>query len=160
MGKIMQKISVRKDGSKRIQTIYKDAHKTDQQFKKDCDANHIIDKMKRTGTVTHLARCQGSYADVSEVTDLHDSLIKVEKARAAFMNLPGKIRQKFNNSMEDYVSFLQDPRNNEEAIALGLKVSAEKTDKSSKEPGAPKKQDVKKEKSNDPKNSKVDSNSN
>lgn len=163
----MKKIYVREDGTKRVVTVNEEASKTDQQWKENCDANHIIEKFHKTGQITHLAKKEGTYADVSHVQDLHSSLIQVEKARSEFYSLPAALRKRFNNSMLEYVKFIEDPKNDELAIELGLKVSPEITDNASGEtlgqkakPSAEKKPKAKKEVRNDEKNTKVDSTDN
>ena len=55
---------------------------TDQQFKDDCDVNFIVDKFTKTGHLTHLAKFQGMYADVSFVLikAAFNILLKIIKA--------------------------------------------------------------------------------
>ena len=42
------------------------------------------------------------------------------QAQADFMDLPAKIRQRFNNSPAELISFLQNSDNFDEAVELGL----------------------------------------
>lgn len=109
-------------GAKRV-TFYTDGPSdTDQSFKDDCDVNVIIDKFTKTGHLTHLAKHQGFYQDVSEYRDLAESMQVVTEAQAAFDALPAELRSRFSNSPVQMVNFLDDPRNDQEAIALGLKI--------------------------------------
>lgn len=96
--------------------------KTDQSFKNDCDVNFIMSRFLKTGQVTHLAKRQGVYADVSEIKDLHESMIQVTQAQEAFNMLPAHLRERFQNSPVEMLRFLQNPKNDSEAIELGLKV--------------------------------------
>lgn len=125
-------------GRRRVYTENTQPSKTDQQWKKECDANHILKKFATTGQFTHTAKNPGIYQDCSEIKDLHGSLVQVKSAEYEFRNLPAHIRKRFNNSMLDYVTFIQDPSKNEEAIALGLKVGLERAPTESNE-GASKK---------------------
>ncbi|AZL82952.1 internal scaffolding protein [Apis mellifera associated microvirus 25] len=114
-------ITRRPNGTKRIQTINEEPSKTEQSFQKECDVNEIIRKYMKTGQITHMARNQGSYADVSEIPDLHSAMIQVSQAQQAFDSLPAELRKRFGNSPVAMVEFLQNPKNDEEAIELGLK---------------------------------------
>ena len=111
----------KKTNRKRVVTHNEEPSKTDGSFKKQCDAKEIIHKFKTTGHVSHIREQQGQFLDVSDVTDLHTSLITVQKAKDEFYSLPANIRKKFNNSMEDYYSFLANSDNDAEAVELGLK---------------------------------------
>jgi len=42
------------------------------------------------------------------------------QAQADFMDLPAKIRQRFNNNPAELIAFLQSPSNVDEAVELGL----------------------------------------
>ena len=68
---------------------------TDQQYKDDVDASNIVKKFKKTGQITHLAKKAGSYADCSQIDDLHSSLIKVKEAEQALWTF----QQKQENSL-------------------------------------------------------------
>lgn len=120
-------ITTRPNGSKRVQTVNDEPSKTDQQFKDDCDVNFIIDKFTRTGQLTHVNKLQGQYADVSEMPDLPLAMETVTKAQQTFDDLPAELRRRFGNSPVEMFRFLQDPKNDEEAIRLGLKTVSKMT---------------------------------
>lgn len=107
---------------RQIDIIYKDdlPSKTDQSFAQECDVNNIMQKYIRTGQITHVARRAGVYADVSGITDLMGAFSAVERASDAFMTLPASLREKLQNDPANFVSYLQDPANREEAIEYGL----------------------------------------
>lgn len=123
----MKVIEIRENGSKRVYTVNDQPSKTDQQYKEDCDTNTILQKFMRTGQVTHLAKSQGSFQDVSEIKDLAESLQLVKDAESNFLKYPSKLRKKFNNNIHEMINWLNDPENTEEAIELGLKVGREFT---------------------------------
>ena len=119
-------IILRKNGSRRVITINTDPSLSDQQWKEDCDTNTILQKFTKTGQVTHLAKRQGSFADVSNVEELLPSLMKLKNAEQEFSQLPSTIRNRFNNSPIELLKFIQNPDNREEAIKLGLIPEPEK----------------------------------
>jgi hypothetical protein len=117
----MQKvITKRPNGSRRVVTVNDKPSKTDQQYRDDCDVNHIMNKYAKTGIITHLAKHPGRFANVSEIPNLLEGFEKVNQAKQAFMDLPGSLRKRFNNDFRNMVAFLNDRSNQEEAIKLGL----------------------------------------
>lgn len=110
-----------KTGRKRVITINEEPSMTDQSQAPQCDVNNIIAKFQKTGEISHLAQHQGMYADVSEFQDLHTALSQVRAAEYAFQSLPGQLRARFENDPVKFVEFLQDPKNDVEAVQLGLK---------------------------------------
>ena len=119
-GENMKVIELRSNGTKRVYTVNNEPSMTDQQFKDDCDVNFIVDKFTKTGHLTHLAKFQGMYADVSEIPDLAEAIQTVTIAQTAFDALPAELRSRFGNSPVNMVEFINDVNNKEEAIKLGL----------------------------------------
>ena len=70
----MKVIEKRKNGSIRVYTVNNEPSMTDQQFKDDCDVNFNVNKFTKTGHLTHLAKFQGMYADVSAIPDLAEAM--------------------------------------------------------------------------------------
>lgn len=114
-------IILRPNGSKRVYTVNNSPSMTDQSWHKDTDVNEIMAKFKKTGQISHLSNIQENYGDVSEVPDLDLAMQQIEDAKSAFMALPSALRKKFGNEPAEMINYLQDPRNDEEAIKLGLK---------------------------------------
>lgn len=112
-----------KTGRVKVYVENNEPSKTDPSFQKDCDVNHILDKYMRTGELSHRATQQGQYGDFSQVQDFHQAMTLVQNAKMDFEQLPPQIRYRFRNKMENYVAFIQDSRNDEEAIKLGLKIA-------------------------------------
>lgn len=106
---------------KRIQTMYTKPSKTDQSQKKECDVNSIMRKFRKTGQITHLSQRQGVYADVSQIPDLMGAMEQISFVQSAFDALPSELRFKLQNKPENLVDYLNDPKNDEEAIKYGLK---------------------------------------
>lgn len=93
---------------------------TQQQFVEECDINNIVNNYLKTGEITHLAASSPLYADVTEIPDFQSALNFVIEAGNAFMDLPSKIRERFNNDPQKLMDFISDNENREEAIRLGL----------------------------------------
>jgi len=130
----MSKIPLRRikgpyDPSEPIRTHFPNPTMAKQSFQAECDINTIMKKYEATGLVTHTQTIQGSYGDYTHADDYHSSLNRVMAADAAFMALPSKIRLRFNNDAGDFLEFIEDPNNREEAESLGL-ISPSKPERS------------------------------
>lgn len=134
----MKKIEVRKNGSKRVYTENTQPSLTDQSYKEDCDTNTIIKKFLKTGQVTHVAKMAGQFADVSAVPDFHTAMSRVKEAEYAFMQLPSQLRAKHGNDVSKMIDWINDPKNKDEAVELGLREWVEAPPK----PQAVKKEEV------------------
>ena len=115
-----QIVSVRPNGDIDVGTVNGEPTLTQQQFKEECDINNIMARYQNTGEFTHLTRKQGVYGDFSEIKDYQTMLQTVLEADAAFASLPAKMRLRFQNDPAQLLEFIQDPKNTEEAISLGL----------------------------------------
>lgn len=98
----------------------KDKSLTVQAAANECDINQIIEKFERTGLMTHVSDRVAKYGDFSEVVDYQTALNMVHRAEEMFMELPVKLRNRFENDPLKMVEFLQDPQNAQEAVELGL----------------------------------------
>lgn len=96
-----------------------------QSFKEECDVNTIMSRFKRTGSLEHVAPSLGAYRDVSEAVGYQEALHIVMAAEQAFMNLPAKIRKRFDNDPREFLEFCEDSENLEELRELGLAEAAQ-----------------------------------
>lgn len=122
----MQKvITKRSNGSIRVANDYAEDNKTSptqQQFKKDCDVNNIIKRFKTTGQITHLSGKKGRFIDTTQLpASFEDAMTTVAQATSAFMELDADTRAKFRNDPGYMLAWLEDTKNDEEAIKLGFK---------------------------------------
>ena len=93
---------------------------TQQQFKDEADINRLVDRFLRTGEVPPVDG-RAMYGDFIDVPDGYQAALNaVIEAQAGFDALPSKIRQRFDNDPAELLSFLQDPKNLDEAVELGL----------------------------------------
>lgn len=93
---------------------------TKQSFQKETDINNIMKQFAKTGLLTHTMSVQGRYGDFVSAPEYHEAMNQILAAQEAFASLPSKIRNRFNNNPEDFLSFTQDPGNTDELIKLGL----------------------------------------
>lgn len=99
----------------------KDTPLTQQSAAQECDINYIVERAKRGADITHLNPRIPRYGDFTEVpTDLRDCLNKVRQADEAFMSLDAQVRKRFENDPARLLDFLNDPKNRDEAVSLGL----------------------------------------
>lgn len=88
----------------------------------EVDINAIVARAKAGEDVSGYVR-QGQYLDVSEIpTDLREALDIVKRAETLFMSLDATVRERFGNDPSRMVDFLQDSKNRDEAVKLGLLV--------------------------------------
>lgn len=93
---------------------------TMQSFQNECDINVIMRRWEKTGDLTHVRHSQGRYDDFADIGDYQSALNTVLAAQEAFEALPSRIRTRFSNDPASFVSFMQDPTNSNEIIAMGL----------------------------------------
>lgn len=90
-----------------------------QQFTKECDINTIVEAYGLNGELPQVLRAP-EYGDYSEVKDFASAMNAVRAAEANFMLLPAKLRARFENDPQQFLSFVQDDGNYQEARDLGL----------------------------------------
>jgi len=118
----------------KVVTEFTKPSKTQQQFKDQCDVNKIIKKYNKTGELTHLRQSKGVFADLTYVGDYRQALDKVIQANKSFMELNSQTRNRFQNDPQKLIEFLADPKNESEAIELGLIMAKEKPQETPQEP--------------------------
>lgn len=91
----------------------------------DCDINEIVRKWTQQGIQPEVYAREPQYGDVSEGLTYRQALDKVLEAQDAFNLVPPNIRARFHNDPAEYLDFLNDPSNLEEAIKLGLAIRSE-----------------------------------
>lgn len=96
--------------------------RTKQDFRDQCDINNIIKQYKITGQIQHIsaAAAQGRFEDLPDPIDFQQSLNTIREADQAFAALPAKLRDRFGNDPSQFLSFLSDPENLDEARRLGI----------------------------------------
>lgn len=93
--------------------------RTKQSFKDECDINKILARFQRTGAVAHFSKFSPQYGEVPSV-DFHEALLLAKKGIEMFEALPSSLRKRFENSPEAFLAFVQDSKNADEMVSLGL----------------------------------------
>lgn len=101
---------------RRVQFHTKGESRTKQSMKDETDINNIM----RKHYISHYNQNPGSYGDFTQATDFHTAQNLVIQAHEQFMDLPSHIRKKFNNSPSQFIDFIEDDKNYDEAKKLGL----------------------------------------
>lgn len=114
---------VRKNGSLRIRTMFREKTKTQQHFADSCDVNKLMKKYKNINAIPmeHFKNHgRGVYGDFSNIGDYHSAFSAVASAQEAFMKLDANIRKRFHNDPQELLDFVNDDRNYDEAVSLGI----------------------------------------
>lgn len=96
-----------------------DESRTQQSFRGECDINEIVRRFGITGKLPEDLRVPVS-GDFTGIVDFKTALDAVVQAEADFMTLPAETRARFQNDPQQLLSFLDDDKNREEAVRLGL----------------------------------------
>lgn len=105
----------------KVRTINNLPSRTQQAYKDEVDVNRIMRKYRSTQDASIFKRAgEGQYGDFSGVVDFQTAHQKIIDTRAAFMQLDSRVRARFENDPGALLNFLNDERNRDEAISLGL----------------------------------------
>jgi len=97
----------------------KDATRAQQHHKDECDINTIMYRFGQTGQLP-VNTLNGTYGDFSGVMDYHTAMNALIASEEQFDALPSKLRARFDNQPYKLIEFLNDPKNKDQAIELGL----------------------------------------
>nr|QJB19135.1 MAG: internal scaffolding protein [Microvirus sp.] len=87
-----------------------------------CDIHNILKQHSPAGLAQLIAEntARGQYVDLPDELDYQTALNTVLEGQTAFATLPAKTRERFHNNPAEFLEFMADPGNQDEAIALGL----------------------------------------
>lgn len=105
---------------RRVQKFFEDPSRAKDSMREECDINNIVKKHRQTGILQHVSGRTPQFGDFSEVSDYQTALNQVMAAQESFMALPASVRSRFGNDPGQFLAFVGDPNNREEAIKLGL----------------------------------------
>lgn len=140
-------ITKRANGTIRVQHKTCGTCKVQQHSKEQCDIEAMVAKYKRTGQMKIMQNPM--YGDFSKISSYHDAQNQILAAEAAFMQIPSKIRQMFDNNPQKIIDFVNDKKNDVKCVELGLldksvlKNSIPKQQKDDKPSETPKKAEAK-----------------
>lgn len=109
----------------------KDPGHTRQSEKESCDINNIVAAAVRGEFVQNLKSSMPQFLDLTGLPNYQEALDLVIKAQETFMELPAKIRTRFDNNPGKFVDFMSTPGNETEARLLGLLEPLSEVEKSS-----------------------------
>lgn len=109
-------------GKKKVTLECKDVSLADSSQQSATDINNIMRKYKKTGVITHITNAIPQFGDVSQIGDYQSCLERVKNAEQLFSELPARTRERFRNDPAQFLSFMDNEDNFEEAIKLGLAI--------------------------------------
>ncbi len=117
MSQILAKLDREKTGKRtreqmlklRSAPVYEDG-RTKQSFKDDTDINKIMARFDRTGTISHMSKYEGVYADFSDF-DFQVQTQRLTRGREIFDALPAELRREFGQSPAAFFAYVNDPAN-------------------------------------------------
>lgn len=95
-------------------------NRTKEQFGDEVNINTIMKKLQERGIVPEERGDVGHYGDFSEVIGYQDAMEAINVANESFARLSAEVRRRFNQDPDQLLAFIDDPGNEEEAIALGI----------------------------------------
>lgn len=95
---------------------------TKQEFVRESDINNIVKHFspRHMAVMTQQVAMTGRYEDLPDGVDYQESLHLVAEAKATFMTLPAKVRDRFGHDPAEFLVFIANPDNAKEARELGL----------------------------------------
>lgn len=120
IGELLMKIitTTRKNGSRRVQIETSRESNVEQAHAGATDINAIVRKYLKTGEMAQNGA--GGYGDFTGAEDFHSTQNRIIAANEHFMALPSDLRSRFDNDPGQFLTFMNDDSNTEEAIELGL----------------------------------------
>lgn len=98
---------------------FEDTGMTKPEFKESCDINFILAKYHNNG-ILPIMKSPALFGDYSNALDFHQAQEIVRKAMEQFEELPSKLRDRFQNDPAQFLEFMEDGENHDEAVRLGL----------------------------------------
>lgn len=106
---------------KRVQKNFPAETMAKQSFQAECDVNTIMARYEKTGLIEHVNQHQGNYGDFTQAPgDYQEALDTVIRAQEMFQTIPAKVRARFENDPGLFLDFVQDPKNVDELVEMGL----------------------------------------
>jgi len=113
-----QYVLVENDRAVKVVTVT-GPNKTDQSFKDDLDVNVLVQDAQRKGLLRHVDQWKGEYDDIP-AGDFQEAQFIVAKGKSMFEALPSSRRNQFHNDPAEFMSFVQDPANQETLRKWGV----------------------------------------
>jgi len=98
---------------------------TSQEFLEEVNINTIMSRYINRGILPSGNPRRPLYGDFMSVGDFMEAQNRFITAREQFMALPASLRQKLNNNPAEFLVWVTDPSNKDEATRLGLLQAAQ-----------------------------------
>lgn len=92
-----------------------------QQFKNECDINHLMKRYQASGLIPQNPLKPPFYGDFSKVPDFQEAQNIVNEARDLFMSMSSDVRKRFDHDPAKFLEFCSNPDNGDELIKMGLR---------------------------------------
>lgn len=96
---------------------------TQQHLADDADINLLVKRYVETGLFPNQRTDPPSFQDVSDASTYQEAKNAVLRAEQSFNNLDPYIRKRFDNDPAKLLSFVDDPKNGDELIKMGLRTA-------------------------------------
>ncbi len=90
-----------------------DDGRTKQCFKNECDIVKIMARAEKAGTISHLEKYEGVYADYSDF-DFFEQTSKLTRGNQIFAELPAEVRREFSQSPAEFFAYVNDRKNKQD----------------------------------------------
>lgn len=107
------------DLSEETGLLCKDESLTEQEHAQEADINYIADRFMRTGELPQVLNLP-TPGDFEGIFDFQSAMNLVKQAKDEFMQLPAKVRTRFDNDPQKLLQFMGDENNRAEAEFLGI----------------------------------------
>lgn len=108
--------------------VFREPSLTQQQFKDECEIESLL-KAHNLSQVMGIVNNHGQqplYGDVSDIPDFHDAKNHLARATEYFEGLPSDVRSRFNNSLSEFLTTLNNPDAREALTEMGVLKAADK----------------------------------
>lgn len=103
-----------------VKTFYKPSL-TKQCFKDEADLNNIMRKYESTGQLPYGRNGVPMFGDFSNLpTSYHDACNRVLEVETLFASLGARVRERFRNDPNEFISFMASNPSKDDLHALGL----------------------------------------
>lgn len=105
---------------------FKEPSMTDQSFKDECDMGKLIDRYNKTGFFYNPLAMHGQkprspmFEDFADVPTFQEAQEVIARSQSQFEALPAKVRDFFDNDPALMLAFVNDPKNHDKCVELGI----------------------------------------
>ncbi len=89
--------------------------RTKQSFRDECDIQKIMARAEKVGTISHLEKYEGVYADFSDF-DFHEQTNQLTRGREIFDALPSELRREFGQNPARFFAYVNNPENKDDLL--------------------------------------------